>query len=325
MGNRRLRELVLGVFLAGTVVLFYHSNSKDPQDVNAVDRVVLTVSAPLERAFVAVFHAWMGVYKQYLYRKDLKAENERLLGRNAALAAHNSYLAAAASRGRQLQEFHAFMEDSAAEMLPANVVRRRIDTERFRVMGIVVDRHWPDVACGAPVVTPQGVVGRVLYFELSDGDQIPCPVEESRTRRKYRRKLEPGLVTIGRAMVQLTVDPASRVDVRVPRTGARGMLRGMGWDRGFVARIADLDPNAQVELGDLVVTTGVDGRFPGGLPVGRIVASKPQEGREPIVLVRPAVEYGKLTRVLVVVSPPPPPVPVIPRSRQPRLGLVPYP
>jgi rod shape-determining protein MreC len=325
MRRRRIRDTIIGILLAGLVGLFYYSNRKEPEQVNSVDRVVLTVSAPLERAFVAVFATWVGVYQKYLYRKDLKAENEALRRRNAALAANNRYLAALAGRGRQLQRFSAFMEDSSAEMLPANVVRRRIDTERVRVIGVVVDRRWPDVACGAPVITPDGVVGRVLYFELSDGDRIPCPVEQSRKRRPFRKKLESGAVTIGRAMVQLTVDPESRVDVRVPRTGARGMLRGMGWDQGFVARIADLDPKAEVAPGDLVVTTGVDGRFPEGLPVGRILSSKAQEGREPLTLVRPAVEYGKLTRVLVVVSPPPPPVPQVLHQRLPRLGLVPYP
>ena len=111
--------------------------------------------------------------------------NERLARTNAALAAHNRYLAAVARRGRELERFHAFMEDSAAEMLPANVVRRRIDSERFRVIGIVVDRRWPDVACGAPVITPEGVVGRVLFFELSDGDRLPCPVEQSRKRNNF--------------------------------------------------------------------------------------------------------------------------------------------
>lgn len=325
MRRRRIREVIIGVLLAALVGLFYHSNSKDPQQTNAVDRVVLTASAPLERAFVAVFATWMRVYQKYVYQRDLKAENDRLARQNAALEAHNRYLAALARRGRQLERFSAYMEDSAAELLPAKVVRRRIDSERFRVIGIVVDRRWPDVACGAPVVTPEGVVGRVLYFELSDGDRLPCPVEQSRKKRAYRRKLESGQVTIGRALVQLTVDEASRVDVRVPRTGARGMLRGLGLDQGFVSRIADLGPKAQVAPGDLVTTTGVDGRFPAGLPVGRVLAVRPREGQEPEVLVRPAVEYGKLTRVLVVVSPPPPRVPELHGRRTPRLGLVAYP
>ena len=325
MNRARPRDAIVGVLLAATVWLFYSANRKEPNDVGAVDRVVLTVSAPLERAFVTLYDAWLGVWKQYMYRVDLKRENERLKKQNAQLHAHNRYLAAVARRGRQLERFRAYMEDSAAEMLPANVARRRIDDKRFRVIGIVIDRNYPDVACGAPVVTPGGVVGRVLYFELPDGDRIPCPIESALKKRRYRRKFKGGKPRIGRALVQLTVDPKSTIDVRVPRTGARGMLRGLGWHKGFVARIDDLSPGAKLAPGDLVVTTGVDGRFPAGLAVGRVLSLKRRPGQDPLVLVRPAVDFGKLTRVLVVISPPPPSVPRPSRKRVPRLGLVPYP
>jgi rod shape-determining protein MreC len=258
---------------------------------------------------------------------DLKKENGRLTKENAALAANNHYLAAVSRRGRLLHRFRAYMADSAAEMLPANVVRRRIDTDKFRVIGIVIDRKHTDVGCGAPVVTPQGVVGRVLYYELEGKDRISCPVSQQLKKRRYRRRRKRlgRKLRIGRAMVQLTVDAASRIDVRVPRTGARGILRGLGWDKGFVARIAHMDAKSKVAAGDLVVTSGVDGRFPARLPVGRILSVKQTPGEEPLVLVRPPVDFGKLTRVLVVISPPPPSVPRVRRTALSRLGLVPYP
>jgi rod shape-determining protein MreC len=327
MNRRRIRDAATFVTLSVVVWLFYTANAKDEKQRNRVDRVVYQISRPLERAFVAVFKSWMGVWRKYLYRVDLKKENERLARENAALAANNHYLAAVARRGRQLDRFRAYMTDSAAEMLPANVVRRRIDTERFRVIGIVIDRRYTDVGCGAPVVTPQGVVGRVLFYELEETDRIVCPVETQLEKRRYRRlrKRLGRKLRIGRAMVQLTVDAASRIDVRVPRTGARGILRGLGWDKGFVARIAHLDSKAKVAPEDLVVTSGVDGRFPAGLPVGRILSITRAPGEEPQVLVRPPVDFGKLTRVLVVISPPPPAAPPRRRVQLSRLGLGPYP
>lgn len=327
MNRRRIRDAIVGVVLAIVVWMFYTANAKDEKRRNRVDNVVYQISKPLERAFVAVFNSWMGVWKKYLYRVDLKKENERLGQENAALAANNHYLAAVAKRGRLLHRFRAYMEDSAAEMLPANVVRRRIDTEKFRVIGIVINRKHTDVGCGAPVVTPQGVVGRVLYYELDGTDRIRCPVATQLKKRRYRRRYKRlrRKPRIGRAMVQLSVDAASRIDVRVPRTGARGILRGLGWDKGFVARISHLDAKAKVATGDLVVTSGVDGRFPAGLPVGRILTVKRTPGEEPLVLVRPPVDFGKLTRVLVVISPPPPAVPRVRHTPLARLGLGPYP
>lgn len=327
MRRRHIRDGIIFVVLAAVVWLFYVANAKEEKRRNRVERVVHQISRPLERAFVAVFKSWMGVWRKYLYRVDLKKENGRLAKENAALAANNHYLSAVARRGRLLHRFRAYMADSAAEMLPANVVRRRIDTDKFRVIGIVIDRKHTDVGCGAPVVTPQGVVGRVLYYELEGTDRISCPVSQQLKKRRYRRQRKRlgRKLRIGRAMVQLTVDAASRIDVRVPRTGARGILRGLGWDKGFVARISHMDAKAKVAAGDLVVTSGVDGRFPAGLPVGRILNVKRTPGEEPLVLVRPPVDFGKLTRVLVVISPPPPSVPRVRRATFSRLGLVPYP
>ncbi len=326
MNRRHIRDGIIAVVLIVVVWMFYRANAREEKQRNRVDRVVHQISRPLERAFVAVFKSWMGVWKKYLYRVDLKKENERLERENAALAANNHYLAAVSERGRLLHRFKAYMGDSAAEMLPANVVRRRIDTSKFRVIGIVIDRKHTDVGCGAPVITPQGVVGRVLFYELDGSDRISCPVAQQLKKRRYRRRYKrlKRKPRIGRAMVQLTVDAASRIDVRVPRTGARGILRGLGWDRGFVARISHLDDKAKVATGDLVVTSGVDGRFPAGLPVGRILSVKRTPGEEPLVLVRPPVDFGKLTRVLVVISPPPPAVPRARRTQVSRLGLGPY-
>jgi rod shape-determining protein MreC len=327
MNRRRIRDAIVSVVLMTVVWLFYTANAKDEKQRSRVDRIVYQVSKPLDRAFVAVFKSWMGVWKKYLYRVDLKKENGRLAKENAALDANNHYLAAVAKRGRLLHRFRAYMADSAAEMLPANVVRRRIDTDKFRVIGMVIDRKHTDVGCGAPVVTPQGVVGRVLFYELDGTDRISCPVAQQLKKRRYRRRYKrlKRKPRIGRAMVQLTVDAASRIDVRVPRTGARGILRGLGWDKGFVARISHLDAKSKVATGDLVVTSGVDGRFPAGLPVGRILSVTNIPGEEPRVLVRPPVDFGKLTRVLVVISPPPPRVNRVRRTQLSRLGLGPYP
>ncbi len=327
MNRRRIRDAIVSVVLLIVVWMFYTANAKDELQRNRVDRIVYQVSKPLERSFLAVFKSWMSVWRKYLYRVDLKKENVRLEKENAALDANNHYLAAVSKRGRLLHRFRAYMADSAAEMLPANVVRRRIDTDKFRVIGIVIDRKHTDVGCGAPVVTPQGVVGRVLFYELDGTERISCPVAQQLKKRRYRRRYKrlKRKPRIGRAMVQLTVDAASRIDVRVPRTGARGILRGLGWDKGFVARISHLDAKAKVAAEDLVVTSGVDGRFPAGLPVGRILSVTRIPGEDPRVLVRPPVDFGKLTRVLVVISPPPPRVDRGRRTHRDRLGLGPYP
>jgi len=75
-----LRNVLVGLLITLVVWTFYRANAKDPTEVTGLDRMVLRVSAPLDRAFVVVFSAWVTVYKQWLYRIDLKEENRRLAG-----------------------------------------------------------------------------------------------------------------------------------------------------------------------------------------------------------------------------------------------------
>ena len=91
----------MAVVLLVVVWMFYRANAREEKHRNRVDRVVYQISKPLERAFIAVFKSWMGVWRKYMYRVDLKKENERLEQENAALAANNHYLAAVAERKHQ--------------------------------------------------------------------------------------------------------------------------------------------------------------------------------------------------------------------------------
>jgi rod shape-determining protein MreC len=151
-----------------------------------------------------------------------------------------------------------------------------------------------------PVVVPEGVVGRVhrAFGRFSD--------------------------------VLLSVDPSSRIDVIDQRTGARGILKGSGGQKEYTAKIEYLLRQDEVKVGDSIVTSGMGGRFPSDLPVGKVVkVLKKTYGLYQKVVVEPAVDFSKLTRVMVVVSPPPPPDPNAPkpghrRPKHRRVGLRPY-
>jgi hypothetical protein len=66
MRRRHIRDGIIFVVLAAVVWLFYVANAKEEKRRNRVERVVHQISKPLERAFVAVFKSWMGVWRKYL-------------------------------------------------------------------------------------------------------------------------------------------------------------------------------------------------------------------------------------------------------------------
>jgi len=87
-------------------------------------------------------------------------------------------------------------------------------------------------------------------------------------------------------------------DAIVQRSRARGIVRGRGGDRlefEFVVGGAD------VQLGDVVISSGLDGVYPKGLRVGEVedlVASS--YGLTQRAILKPAVDFGRLEQVFVV-------------------------
>jgi rod shape-determining protein MreC len=104
--------------------------------------------------------------------------------------------------------------------------------------------------------------------------------------------------------VLLAVDPKSSIDVVVPRTSGRGILKGIAGDTRYRMRIDYLLRADEVKEGDEVVTSGLGG-WPRGLPVGRVAkVTRLDYGLYQEAEVAPVVEFGKLSDVLVVVEPP---------------------
>jgi rod shape-determining protein MreC len=121
---------------------------------------------------------------------------------------------------------------------------------------------------GLPVLAPQGIVGRIVgvYPEYSK--------------------------------VMLIVDRKSSADAMVQRTRARGMLKGKGGNRcslEFVPKSAD------VQVGDLVLASGLVGLYPKGLLFGKVAAAnKKNPGVFQEIEVTPSVDLSTLEEVLVV-------------------------
>jgi rod shape-determining protein MreC len=105
-------------------------------------------------------------------------------------------------------------------------------------------------------------------------------------------------VTARTAKVLLLTDPNSGVDVLVQRTRARGIVSGSlesGTILKYVKRTED------IQEGDRLITSGVDGVFPKGLWVGTVVKVRKQSlGLFQHVEVLPAVNFARAEEVLVV-------------------------
>ena len=101
------------------------------------------------------------------------------------------------------------------------------------------------------------------------------------------------------AQVVLLTETASAIPVRLGTTRATGILRGAG--RGALPTIDWIDLQYDVQVGELVVTSGLDGKFPQNLVIGRVVSVTRNEAELfQQAVVQPAVDFRTLETLLVV-------------------------
>ena len=87
------------------------------------------------------------------------------------------------------------------------------------------------------------------------------------------------------------------------RTGARGFVRGTGDETKYTCSVEYVQRTDEVEVGDLLVTSGVGRRFPKGIPVGVVAqVTKRDFGIYQQVIATPAVDFSRLEEVLIVTS-----------------------
>ncbi len=82
-------------------------------------------------------------------------------------------------------------------------------------------------------------------------------------------------VYASKALVISITDADHALPVMVSRSGFRSILFGQGNDR--ILSLANLTPSDDIKVGDVLLTSGVGGRFPAGIPVGVVRQFKQDE------------------------------------------------
>jgi rod shape-determining protein MreC len=273
--GKRLREGAVVAVMVVLALVALRISAKNPGDLSTLDRGILAVVAPAQAALSSVARAIGGVIGRYAELTHVRAENDRLRSENTRLRAELMQTKRVAAESGRYQLLLGLKDTTPAETLAARVIS--IDASPyFRVARVELDRGEGLVRRGMPVLTPDGVVGRI--------NRVAGPISD----------------------VLLAVDPRSSMDVFLPRTGGRGVLRGKAGENGYRCSIEYLMRGEQAREGDLVVTSGLGGAFPRDLPVGKVTRVVPNpSGLYQEVEVTPDVDFARLSEVLVVVAPPP--------------------
>lgn len=211
-------------------------------------------------------------------RARLAQENETL--RNALLVsgARIARLQAAAAENARLRGLLGAVEQGGLDVQLAPVLDIALDPTRQRlILDIGADRG---VFVGQPAIDAGGLLGQVIEVRSST------------------------------ATVLLLTDPDHAVPVAVARNG----IRLVAYGRGDRIELANVPTSSDVKVGDLIVTSGLGGRFPPGFPVGTLVKLRRDESRAFLVgELRPAAQLDRgrdvllLRRARTTMPIPPPP------------------
>jgi rod shape-determining protein MreC len=242
--------------------------------VSVLEQLLLAGVAPFQNGLAGVMDSVGGVFHSYVDLRNVRKENRKLhdeLDRLQFQLQARVHEADQADRLRALLDLH--------EALPLrSVAAEVIAGDGFPwASSIIVDKGSRDgVRLNMAALSPAGIVGRVIG------------------------------VGPGAARVQLIVDRDSGVGVQVERNRTLGVLDGAVRDgqpaplelpMRFVPALSD------VQVGDMVVTSGLDQIYPKGYTVGRVTHVSEGDGLVKDVLVAPAVAFDKLDEVVLVDTP----------------------
>jgi len=247
----------------------------------ALRQGVGTVLYPLQRTLL-VPRDLLSLGHEYFVQVDrLRAENADLKRIEAANAKALLQAEQLAAENDQLRELLGARERAAIRSVIAEVL---YDTRDPYTRKLVLDRGLQHgVLAGQPVIDAQGVIGQVTRV-------LPLSSE-----------------------VTLLTDRNAAIPVEVQRTGQRSVAFG-GAAPGLL-ELRFLNAGSDLRQGDTLSTSGLDGIFPPGLPVGSIVRIDPAGSASGFarVLVKPVagVDRSRLMLVLLVdqTALPPPPAP----------------
>lgn len=213
------------------------------------------------------FHAWDAAGRVLADREALLAENEQLKRERLAIDFRLQRLAALEKENARLRDLLESTAELEHTVRVAEILAVDLDPYRQR---LTVNRGSQDgVFIGQAMLDAQGVVGQIV---------------------------DVGPLT---AQAVLITDADHGVPVTVNRNGLRTIAVGTGDSNRL--RLPYLTNSADIQVGDLLVSSGLGGVFPSGFPVGRVLEVQTQPGQSfADVIAEPASKLDRDQEVLLV-------------------------
>lgn len=258
----------------GLLALNFALMTYDARDESTKQRKIRTVAQsiayPVQRGASAVGNFFGGLFSGFGELRRASVENQQLRAQVEQMQNELREVRQKAAEAERLEKLLKFSEQTKYETVTAQVIAR--DPSMWFDSVSIDKGRWAGVEINMPVVTSDGIVGRVV----STG-----PLN---------------------SQIMLITDEKSGAGAVVGQLGtsnAIGSIKGMGENGLLDMRyVSGLE---KVQMGDVVYTTGQDGIYPAGLSVGQVVELRPGSATQPqMIHIRPSAGLDRLKEVMVL-------------------------
>jgi rod shape-determining protein MreC len=265
--RQRTGYMFVAVTIAHIILISAQVNTR--RGVPMLEAVTFGVFAEVQRASTSVIEGVQHGWENYFALQQVRRENEQLRHENGQLQVQLQEERALSTQTRSLQQLLELRQRTSLSTTAASVIAGGAspDFRTFTIDKGTGDGLRPDMA----VIAPTGVVGRII------------------------------MPSARASKVQLLIDRNAAAGAIVERSRAQGVVLGTGGDK---LKFEYVPGAADVQVGDRVVTSGIDGIYPKGFAIGQIESIHKGAGVFSAIVVKPVVEFSSLEDVLVVLTPP---------------------
>jgi rod shape-determining protein MreC len=263
--RQRTGYLFLAVMVGHVILISAQVPTKT--GVPVLEGVTFGVFSRVQGAISGILGGVRNTWGNYVALRGAREENDVLHKQVADLEVRLQEQRALAARAVRLQELMDLKTNTSLPTIAAEIIAGNPNPG---MLTVTIDRGSADgVQANMAVISPKGIIGRVVGNPASHASRVQLIVDRSAAAGAIAERSRAGGMVVG-----VDGDPPLRMDL--------------------VSNLADINS------GDVIVTSGVDGVYPKGFVIGTVEKSERGSKLYRSITVRPAVDFSSLEEVLVV-------------------------
>jgi rod shape-determining protein MreC len=268
MFSKKTVLILAGILLVTVNIIFLAIAIKHPLSWGA-GRRLLSFVAPFQDLTSRALGASRRLWQDYIQLVAVAQENERLKQQLEAAVERAHLQREIELENERLRELLGFKQSLTHPAAAARIIAK--DPSSWFNTVIINKGSADGLNKGLPAVTSHGIAGQVVE------------------------------VSTHQSKLMLIIDRNSAVDALVQRNRVRGVVKGTSQEECTLDYVM---PEDDVRLGDRVISSGFDGIYPKGIPIGTVSAVLgPGQDFFKEVRITPAVDFNKLEEVLIILAP----------------------